>query len=412
MSAAAPAPAPNSLRSDATVISIVGFAHGISHFFHFVLPPLFPWLMREFGLTFTQAGASMTVFFVVSGTGQAMAGFVVDRVGGLRVLVAGVTLLSLGAMLLSTAQGYPMLLAGAAVMGLGNSVFHPADFTLLNKRVSTTRLGHAFSVHGLTGNLGWAAAPIFVVALANAWSWRAAAFGAGLVGFVALSFLVMNRHLLVDGSGVVVERAMARKGGSFGFLGVGVVWLCFAFFFVAVMAFGGLQNFAPPILERSYGVSLAFATSGLTAYLLGSAVGTGVGGFFASRGEGQDRLIAIALGAAALCSVALATTAVPAWSIVVLMAMMGFGVGFTGPSRDILVRRAATSTFGTGAYGRIYGFVYSGIDSGLALAPILFGVLMDTGRYSGVLWGVAAMQTLAIVMALAVGFRARARSPS
>jgi MFS family permease len=410
MSAAAPTATVNSLRSDATVISLVGFAHGTSHFFHFVMPTLFPWFMREFGLTFTQAGALMTVFFVVSGIGQALAGFVVDRVGGFRVLAGGVTLLSMGAMLLSAAQGYSMLLAGAAVMGIGNSVFHPADFTLLNKRVSTTRLGHAFSVHGLTGNLGWAAAPIFVITLANAWSWRAATFGAGVVGLVSLAFLLLNRQLLTDTTAVALERA--RKGGSFGFLGVGVVWMCFGFFFISVMAFGGLQNFAPPILERSYGVSLAFAASGLTAYLLGSAVGTGIGGFFASHGERQDRLIAIALSAAALCSVALATTAPPAWSIVGLMGMMGFGVGFTGPSRDILVRRAATSTFGSGAYGRIYGFVYSGIDSGLALAPLIFGTLMDAGRYSGVLWGVAFLQSFAIFMALAVGFRARSRAPA
>lgn len=411
MSATA-APAPNSLRSDATVISLVGFAHGTSHFFHFVMPTLFPWFMRDFGLTFTQAGALMTVFFVVSGIGQALAGFVVDRVGALRVLASGVALLSLGAMVLSIAPGYGMLLAGAAVMGIGNSVFHPADFTLLNKRVSTSRLGHAFSVHGLTGNLGWAAAPVFVIALAQAWSWRAATFGAGIVGLVALAFLLLNRQLLVDAVVPGAERAAQRKGGSFAFLGVGVVWLCFGFFFIAVMAFGGLQNFAPPILERSYGVTLAFAASGLTAYLLGSAVGTGIGGFFASQGNRQERLIAIALGAAALCSVALASVSVPAWSIVGLMGMMGFGVGFTGPSRDILVRRAATSTFGAGAYGRIYGFVYSGIDSGLALAPIVFGVLMDAGRYSGVLWGVALLQTLAIVMALAVGFRARSRAPA
>src|SRR3954468_17602675 len=204
----------NSLRSDATVISLVGFAHGTSHFFHFMLPPLFPWLMRDFGLTFTQVGAAMTIFFVVSGIGQALAGFVVDRVGGFRVLAGGVTLLSLGAMFLSTAQSYWMLLAGAAIMGLGNSVFHPADFTLLNKRVSTTRLGHAFSVHGLTGNLGWAAAPIFVIALADAWTWRAATFGAGLVGLLALSFLIFNRQLLMDASGAMAERPAARKGGS------------------------------------------------------------------------------------------------------------------------------------------------------------------------------------------------------
>jgi len=177
------------------------------------------------------------------------------------------------------------------------------------------------------------------------------------------------------------------------------------------MAFGGLQNFGPAVLERVYGVSLALATSGLTAYLLGSAAGVAAGGFFASRGEHQDRLVAAALASAALCSVGLASGAAPAWSLVALMGMMGFGVGFSGPSRDILVRRAATSTFGSAAYGRIYGFVYSGIDTGLAIAPLAFGLFMDAGRYGAVLWGVATMQCLAILTALTVGSRSRANPP-
>src|SRR3954467_10465090 len=141
MSAASPATvAAPTLKSDAAVISAVGFAHGTSHFFHFVLPPLFPWLMRDFGLTFTQVGAAMTVFFVVSGVGQAMAGFVVDRIGALRVLFGGVALLSLGGLCYAFAQNYAMLLGSAAIAGLGNSVFHPADYTLLNRRVSPSRL--------------------------------------------------------------------------------------------------------------------------------------------------------------------------------------------------------------------------------------------------------------------------------
>lgn len=408
MSAASPAV--NSLRSDATVISLVGFVHGTSHFFHFMIPPLFPWLMREFGLSFTQVGAAMTVFFVVSGVGQALAGFVVDRIGALRVLYGGVALLALSGLALAGAQNYAMLLAAAAFAGLGNSVFHPADFTLLNRRVSTSRLGHAFSVHGLSGSLGWAAGPVFIIAIATPLGWRAAAVGASFVGFAALAFLFMNRRVLEDVAIAATESAR-RKGGSVAFLRVGVVWMCFAFFLVAVMAFGGLQNFAPPILERTYGVTLAFATTGLTAYLLASAAGTAVGGFFASKGEHQDRLVAVALACAAMCAASLASGALPPWSIVVMMGAMGFGVGFTGPSRDILVRRAATSTFGAGAYGRVYGFVYSGIDVGLALAPLVFGLLMDAGRYSAVLWGVAILQTLAIAAALTVGSRSRGQTP-
>lgn len=410
MSAASPAAA-GSLRHDATVISLVAFAHGTSHFFHFVLPPIFPYLMRDFGLNFTQAGALMTVFFVVSGVGQALAGFAVDRFGALRVMCGGVALLGVSGLLLSVAQNYPMLMFAAAVAGLGNCVFHPADFTLLNRRVSPPRLGHAFSVHGLTGSLGWAAAPVFMITITEASSWRSAAVGASIVGFLALVFLFLNRRMLDDAQ-LGVEEPPQRSGGSFAFLGVGTIWMCFAFFLLSVMAFGGLQNFAPPILERSYGVTLAFATTGLTAYLLGSAAGTATGGFFASRGDNQDRMVALALGSAAVMAVSLATGAVPPWSVVALMGVMGFGVGFAGPSRDILVRRAATATFGSSAFGRVYGFVYSGIDIGLAIAPIVFGLLMDAARYTHVLWGVALLQCLAIGAALLVGTRSRAARPS
>jgi predicted MFS family arabinose efflux permease len=300
-----------------------------------------------------------------------------------------------------------MLLAAAVVAGLGNSVFHPADYTLLNRRVSAPRLGHAFSVHGLSGSLGWAAAPVLMIAIAETWGWRASGAAASLVGLFALAFLFANRSLL-DDAPLAVADAPRREGGTFAFLGVPVVWMCFVFFFFTVMAFGVLQNFAAPVFERSYGLSLALATSGLTAYLLGSAAGIATGGFFASQGEREDRLVALSLTVAAACAIALATGAAPAWGVVALMGIMGFGAGFSGPSRDMLVRRAATATFGQAAYGRIYGFVYSGIDAGLACAPLVLGPFMDAGMYAQVLWSVAILQTLAIATALTVGARARA----
>src|SRR3954451_17636233 len=118
-------PAPTSgLRQDAYVISLVGVAHAISHFFHLILAPLFPWLKEGFGLSYAELGLLMTVFFAVSGIGQALAGFVVDRVGTRAVLFSGLGLLCWAALLLSQAQNYPMLLAGAMLAGLGNSVFH------------------------------------------------------------------------------------------------------------------------------------------------------------------------------------------------------------------------------------------------------------------------------------------------
>lgn len=397
---------PASLKHDASIITLVGFVHGTSHFFHFMFPPLFPWLMAEFSLGFAQVGLTMTVFFVVSGIGQAASGFVVDRIGALRVLYAGIGLLALSGVLLALATSFPMLLVAAFVAGMGNCVFHPADFTLLNRRVSTTRLGHAFSVHGLSGNLGWAAGPLLMVAIAGTAGWRAAALGAAAVGLCALGVLFMNRRLLLDAQAVAAP--VARPvGGTFDFLRSPTVWMCFAFFFTVTLSFGALQNYAPPIFQQAYGVSLAAATSFLTAYLLASAAGTVTGGFLASRGQSQARTVALALAIAALAAALIAANALPAYALPVLMGTMGFCVGLSGPSRDILVRRAATSTFGQRAFGRVYGFTYSGLDVGLATAPLAFGALMDAGRAGLVLWMLVALQGLAIVTALTVGSRSR-----
>lgn len=404
---------PTNFKSDAEVIGLVGLAHGTSHFFHLMLPPLFPWLMAEFSLSFTQAGFLMTVFFVISGVGQALAGFVVDRVGARPVLFFGVGTLAISGFVLGLADSYPMLIVAAAIAGVGNSIFHPADFTVLNRRVSPSRLGHAFSVHGLSGNLGWAAAPVFMAGIASLSDWHVAAFAASAYGFVVLATLIARARTLDDHVAEALVAARATTGaaaasGHFDFLRSSAVWMCFVFFFLATGAFGILQNYAPAILGHVYQLPLALATAGLTAYLLGSAAGMVVGGFAAARHENSDVVIAFALGLAAIVALLLASAVVPAWSVIALMALMGFGVGVAGPNRDLLVRKAATAQFGRASYGRVYGFVYSGLDIGLALTPVAFGPVLDAGRFSGALVGVAVLQIAALTSALRVGRGARA----
>jgi len=397
-------------RRDVRVIGVVGFAHGTSHFFHLLLPPLFPWLMLDFGLTFTEVGALMSIFFVISGIGQASAGFAVDRIGPRRVLMFGVAMLSIAGFTLSLATHYWALALTAAFAGLGNSVFHPADFTILNRRVSPQRLGYAFSVHGLTGNLGWAAAPIFMAGITALAGWHWAGFGAGLLATFVLAVLVWQRDLLdvhEAGTHAAHVAASPKMTNTFAFLQSSAVWLCFSFFFVTTLALGVLQSFSPTLLNRIYGLSLAAATSGLTAYLLGGAIGIVAGGFLAGRGGQHDRVITWALSLSALCALVIALNVVPAWSVVALMATLGLGVGVAGPSRDLLVRQAATAGFGKAAFGRVYGFVYSGLDLGFAIAPLIFGPLMDRGYFSTVLFAVAALQGLAILSALSVGLHSR-----
>ena len=393
---------PPQQHKDVEAIAVIGFVHGVSHFFHLLLPPLFPWLMEDFGLSFTGIGATMTAFFVISGIGQALSGFLVDRLGAARVLGGGIGCFFLAAALLALADGYAMLMLVAALAGLGNSVFHPADFTVLNRHVSQPRLGHAFAVHGLSGNLGWALAPVFLTAIAASAGWRAAASSAAMVAAAALALLFWRRQALSNPPGFVHVKQEDAGISVFAFLASPAVWMCFAFFFLITTAFGAIKNFAAPILQNLYGLSLALAASALSTYLLGGAAGILGGGFLAHKGE-HERLIALALGAAALLAIALATLPLPSWSILPLMAGIGFCTGVAGPSRDLLVRRVATSRFGQAAYGRVYGFVYSGLDAGLALAPIVFGVFMDNGRFAQVLIGIAVLQALAILTALRAG---------
>jgi MFS family permease len=394
------------VRADAAVIALVGVAHATSHLFHLLLPPLFPLLMPDFGFGYTEAGFLMTVFFAISGMGQAFAGIVVDRYGARRVLMAGVSLLAASGLVLSVAGNYPMLVLAVALAGMGNSVFHPADFSLLNTKVSSARLGYAFSVHGLAGNLGWAMGAA-ISGMAMTWiGWRGAGVVATLVALCSVAALQMTRSLLDDDVQKVGASATAT-GTTFSFLGVPAIWLAFTFFLLVTAAFGGLQSFSAPVLGGLYGLSPAAGVAALTGYLLGSAGGMVVGGFVAVRVRAHDRAVAGALAVAALFAAVLASGLPAAWSVIPLMVGIGVGVGLAGPSRDLLVRRVATDSLAGGnaspAFGRVYGFVYSGLDVGLALGPLAFGALLDAGGRNGVLPGVALLQVLAVLTVVSMG---------
>ncbi|GJI99861.1 MFS transporter [Duganella rhizosphaerae] len=391
------------LRQDARVIGLVGLAHGTSHFYHVILAALIPWLKPEFHLSYAELGLLMTVFFTVSGVGQAMAGFVVDRYSARTVLFSGIALLGLSALMLSSAHSYAQLMLGAFLAGCGNSVFHPADYTLLNQRVSKVRLAHGFSVHGISGNIGWAVSPLFLTFVAARTDWRTALLSAALLPLAVLALLVWNRHALRPEPVAAPAAAAGGQASAFGFLRLQVVWMCFAFFLISAVALAGVQSFAATSLVSLYGMSLAWATTAYTAYMLASAVGMLYGGFLGAGSRHHDRIIMLAFGTAALLALVLAAAVVPAWLAVVLMGLIGLVTGISGPSRDLLIRGVAPAN----ATGRVFGVVYSGLDSGLALGPLLFGALMDANHPSGVFIGIAVFQALVILTAIGVGSKTR-----
>ena len=386
-------------KQDATIIGLVGLAHAASHFGHLLLPPLFPVFMVEFGLSFSQLGALMSVFFVVSGLGQASAGFVVDKVGARPMLFAALALFALAALLASTVTGYSGLVMVAALAGLANATFHPVDFTILNQRVSAPRLGHAFSAHGLTGNLGWAAAPVFFATFTALSNWRTAYVVAALLYVGVLALMWLQRDKLKTQA--VGHHADTPAEHSMAFMKLPVVWWCFAFFLLSTMTLAVVQSFSVSILKAMHGISFESATLTLTAYMLCGALGMFVGGFVAAKSRHSDRVVALSMSAAAVLLALCGTGFFGATLTMVVLAGTGFAVGIGGPSRDMMIKKATPK----GATGRVYGLVYSGLDTGFAISPLIFGVFMDRGWYGATLLGAAAVLLMSVVAALGVGQR-------
>jgi MFS family permease len=416
------------LARDARVIGVVAVAHGTSHFFHLLLPPLFPEFIREFGLSYSELGLLVSLFFLVSSIGQALSGFLVDRVGARTVLYGALACFVMAALTAASAQGQGGLIAAALLAGLGNSPFHPVDFTILNKRVSTARIGHAFSVHGISGNLGWAAAPAFLIGLTTfSGSWRVACIGAALWALAVL-VLVALHHEWLDDRAALRDDAPAGRGGAgapagaggakvsaaaapadhpLAFLKLPTLWVCFIFFFCSTVALSAIQGFSAPALQRLYDLPLSAAASVLTGFMLAGAAGMIVGGFLLHRVPRLEWTIGVAMSGSAVLMLVVATGWLPGTMAAVVAALAGFGTGVAGPSRDMLIRQAAPP----GATGRVYGTVYAGFDVGFTLGAPVFGWLLDHGHPSAVFAGAALAWLTGIAAASWVGLRTAARRP-
>lgn len=403
------------LRQDARTIGLIGLAHGTSHFFHMLLPPLFPWFISDFSLSYSELGLLVTAFFVISGVGQALSGFLVDKVGARPVLFVALTCFAGAALAAASAQGYAGLMLAAALAGLGNAPFHPVDFTILNKRVSAPRLGHAFSVHGITGNLGWALAPVFLAGITQATgSWRVAYLAAAAVALGVMALLAVHRDAVDDRLGAWAHEAKTnaaapqRPEHPLAFLKLPSVWLCFSFFFWSTCALSAVQSFASPSLQQLYGLPLSVTALVVTGFMLCGAAGMVAGGFLVAKVERLEFTIGVALLIGATLLALAGTGIVAGVGAAVVASLAGFGVGLAGPSRDMLIKRAAPP----GATGRVYGTVYSGLDLGFAVAAPTFGMLLDRGQPSWVFYGAALTLVMGVVSAALVGSRQRSRVPA
>jgi MFS family permease len=389
---------------DVKLIGLVSAAHLLSHFYQLVLPPIFPLLTAVFGAGYAELGLIASLMYVASGLMQTPAGILVDRLGPSRVLIAGLALFS-GAILLSGfVPGFWWLAPLAIVAGLGNAVFHPADYAIMTARVDPRRLGRAFGAHGVAGNLGWVAAPASVLGLTALFGWRAALMILGAGGLAFTLYLATQRAVLSGGArpGAAVRPGVpAREGAGAGLrvLLAPAVLLCFAYFTLLSVAQVGLQTFFPSAAVAAFGVSIGTANAMLTSFLVAAALGVLAGGVVADRFPRHELVVGIGLAIAAALSLVFAVAALPVAVLAICASIAGFAMGATMPARDMIVRGAAPP----GGTGKVFGFVYSGLDLGGAVAPPLLGLLLDGGMPRMVFAVSAVAFVIAIGSAVVVG---------
>lgn len=393
------------------IIALVSSAHLLSHFYQLALPPLFPLLRSELDVSYVALGVLMTVFYSASAVGQTVSGFLVDRLGARRILLAGLSLFAGAIALAGLSSSYAMLVAVVLLAGLGNSVFHPADYSILNAAVEPRRLGRAYSTHSICGNIGWALSPLVVGGLTAVVGWRAALLTVGGLG-LAVALVLGRQRALEEGARSVPARAGGGLGGLLAdvrFLLAAPILMAFAYFTLLASSLSGVQTFSVTVLVALYEAPLGLASGALTAYLAGSAVGILTGGILADRTSRHALVAGGGMLLAAALTLVLASGAATLTLLAPLMALVGFAKGATAPSRDLLVRAATPA----GASGKVFGFVYSGLDLGSLAMPPIYGWLVDHGEPRAVFVLAAALMVLTILTVLEVrrhGAPARARA--
>jgi MFS family permease len=389
-------PLPTTRAAESKFIGTICFVHFASHYYITLLAPLFLFVRADYGVSYTELGLAFTAFNVISTALQTPAGFLVDRVSARLLLVVGLLIGAAAFTIAALVDSFWVFVAMFALAGLGNTVYHPADYALLSRHVPTERVGRAFSLHTFAGMLGNAAAPPSLLFLQSMVGWRGAFLGAAVLGVVAA--------LVIGLAGEPPELAEAPskgkgRGAEAGSAPVGwrlllstPILLNLVFFILLAMSSGALYNFLVPALGALHGTPVTIGNAALTGLLLLSPIGVLVGGSLAGRTPHHGLVATCGLIVTATVASLVASFDFATVALVMLMSVAGFFSGLTMPSRDMIVRAVTPP----GAYGRVFGFVSTGFNIGGIVAPIIFGQLLDQGYPRAIFFCVAGCALISI----------------
>ena len=384
-------------QSRATYLRVVGAvcaAHFVSHYYIILLAPLLPFVRAEYAVSYTEIGLAFAAFNIVTAGLQTPAGFLVDRFGARVLLVAGLLIGAWAFIIVGLVDSFWVMVAMFALAGIGNTVYHPADYSLLSQHVPSDRIGQAFSFHTFAGMLGSAVAPASLLIMQSQWGWRGAFIGAGALGIAVAGVLLAIR----DNSSVQVSAVAARRGAdstaaSWRLLLSAPILLNLVFFVLLAMISSGLYNYSVVALGALYGTPVATANAALTGNLLWSAIGVLIGGLLVGRTTRHGMVAATGLIGIALFAALIAQIDMGVLALIAAMSLAGFFSGVIMPSRDMIVRNITPP----GSFGKVFGFVTTGFNIGGIISPLIFGALMDHGSPRLVFLAVAAFSLIAIV---------------
>jgi FSR family fosmidomycin resistance protein-like MFS transporter len=375
------------------VVGAASAAHFMSHYYIILLAPLMPFVRDEYQVTYTEIGLAFAVFNIVTGVFQTPAGFLVDRLGARALLILG---LAIGATSFVTAglvDSFWVMIAMFGIAGMGNTVYHPADYTLLSQHVPADRIGQAFSLHTFAGMLGSAVAPASLLMMQSSWGWRGAFVGAGVFGFAVALLLLLVRDGTTPTANAGTRPPPDSSDTGWRLLLSAPILLNLAFFILLAMMSGGLYNYSVVALGALYGTPVTTANVALTGNLLLSAAGVLVGGLLVTRTKRHSLVATLGLTAMALSVVLVAVVDLDSLALIAAMSLAGLFSGVIMPSRDMIVREVTPP----GSFGKVFGFVTTGFNIGGIVSPLIFGAVMDHGSPRMVFLLVAAFTLLGIV---------------
>jgi MFS family permease len=359
----------------------ITLGHSLTHWYPATFYLLLPIIGKELGLSYSEIGLIMTCQYIAGAVANVPGGALVDTVGRKGLLMA-LSLFWVGFpyLLMGFAHSYLMLLACVALVGFGNSLWHPTAIPTLARNFPQ-RKGLVLSMHGMGGNVGDALAPVVVGALLTFMTWRQVVILNVIPGLViALVLLVFLGTLRLGGKKARKDGA-THEGGAQSlreyFRGLAPLFRNRSLILLSTssafrsMTQNALLTFLPVYLAYEMGFSPVWVGACLFALQAAGFAAAPVAGHLSDRmGRRSIMMTSMAMTAVVLLFMAFAGKS---FAFVVFVAILGFFLYAIRPVMQAWLLETTPKNMG----GTSIGVLFGAQSLGSSAAPLLAGLIAD-----------------------------------